>query len=97
MSEKAIKIRHVRVDARSLSVEFTDGRQLTSPLNLYPTLQHASDEDRAVFEVYGRSIHWPRLDVDLGIEGLLAGARELPCYAAKPALKKRRAGELTHV
>jgi hypothetical protein len=94
MKEKINKIRHVRVDEKSLTVEFTDGRSLTAPLNLYPTLQRASDEDRAVFEVYGRSIHWPRLDVDLGIEGLLAGARELSCYAGKTISKKHRTREL---
>jgi Protein of unknown function (DUF2442) len=94
MKEKTNKIRHVRVDEKSLTVEFTDGRSLTAPLSLYPTLQHASDEDRAVFEIYGRSVHWPRLDVDLGIEGLLAGARELSCYAGKTVSKKHRTREL---
>ena len=94
MSEKAIKIRHVRVDANSLTVEFADGRVLVTPLSHYPTLQRASDEDRAVFEVYGRSIHWPRLDVDLGVEGLLAGARELSCYAGKTVSQKNRTREL---
>jgi hypothetical protein len=94
MSKKAIKIRHIRVDANSLMVEFGDGRVLVTPLNHYPTLQRASDEDRAVFEVYGRSIHWPRLDVDLGVEGLLAGARELACYADKTVSKSRRHREL---
>ena len=94
MSKKAIKIRHVRVDANSLTVEFADGRALVTPLSHYPTLQRASDKDRAVFQVYGRSIHWPRLDVDMGVEGLLAGARELACYADKTVSKSRRHREL---
>ena len=94
MKEKINKIRHVRVDANSLTVEFADGRALVTPLSHYPTLQRASAEDRAVFEVYGRSIHWPRLDVDLGVEGLLAGARELACYAGKTVSKSRRHREL---
>src|ERR1017187_1904706 len=94
MKERINKIRPVRVDEERLIVEFTDGRSLTVPLNLYPTLQRASDADRAVFEIFGRSIHWPRLDVDLGIEGLLAGARELSCYAGKTVSKKHRTREL---
>jgi hypothetical protein len=94
MSEKAIKIRHVRVDENRLTVEFTDGRMLVTPLSHYPTLQRATGEDRAVFEIFGRSIHWPRLDVDLGVEGLLAGARELSCYAGKTVSKKHRTREL---
>jgi len=94
MKEKINKIRHVRVDENRLTVEFTDGRSLTAPLKLYPTLQRASADDRAVFEVYGRSIHWPRLDVDLGVEGLLAGARELACYAGKAVSTKPRTRKL---
>jgi hypothetical protein len=94
MKEKINKIRHVRVDANSLTVEFTDGRVLVTPLSHYPTLQRATGEDRAVFEIFGRSIHWPRLDVDLGVEGLLAGARELSCYAGKTVSKKHRTREL---
>src|ERR1017187_1422019 len=94
MSEKAIKIRHVRVDEKYLTVEFADGRMLVTPLSHYPTLQRATGEDRAVFEIFGRSIHWPRLDVDLGVEGLLAGARELSFYAGKTVSKKHRTREL---
>jgi len=94
MKEKINKIRHVRVDENCLTVEFTDGRTLVTPLRHYPTLQRATGEDRAVFEIFGRSIHWPRLDVDLGIEGLLAGARELACYADKTVSKSRRHREL---
>jgi hypothetical protein len=94
MKEKINKIRHVRVDENRLTVEFTDGRMLVTPLSHYPTLQRATGEDRAVFEIFGRSIHWPRLDVDLGIEGLLAGARELACYADKTVSKSRRHREL---
>ena len=94
MKEKINKVRHVRVDENRLTVEFTDGRMLVTPLSHYPTLQRASNEDRAVFEVYGRSIHWPRLDVDLGVEGLLAGAHELACYADKTVSKSRRHREL---
>jgi hypothetical protein len=94
MKEKINQIRHVRVDASRLTVEFTDGRSLTVPLKLYPTLLRASADDRAIFEIYGRSIHWPRLDVDLGVEGLLAGARELACYASKAVSPKSRTRKL---
>src|SRR5450759_2919100 len=94
MKEKINKIRQVRVDENRLTVEFTDGRTLVTHLSHYPTLQRATGEDRAVFEIFGRSIHWPRLDVDLGVEGLLAGARELACYADKTVSKSRGHREL---
>ena len=89
MNESAAKICQVHIDARRLSVELTGGRTLSTPLSHYPSLLRASDHERAVFEVYPRSIHWPLLDVDLGVAGLLAGATELPCYARKWSRKAK--------
>ena len=93
MNEGTARVRNVRIDARRLSVELTDGRTVTTPLVHYPTLLRATERERSVFEVYPRSIHWPLLDVDVGVKGLLAVARELPCYARKRSPKARRAHE----
>lgn len=58
-----------------LTVELRDGRVISTPLIWYPRLQEASPEDRAVWEWIGSGsgIHWPLLDEDLGIKGMLAG------------------------
>ncbi len=46
------------------------------PLAWYPRLLHASQEDRDHWEVAGAGfgIHWPAIDEDLSVEGLLRGA-----------------------
>lgn len=61
----------------------TDGFTFTVPLTFYPTLLLASDDERNAMEVSPYSLHWESLDCDLGIEGLLQGAKEHPKLAEK--------------
>jgi hypothetical protein len=53
-----------------------------------------SPEERSQFEITGSSVHWPDLDVDVGVEGLLAGAREHHHYARKAVERAVRLGRL---
>ena len=85
-----VEISEVQIDSQRLTVGLSDGRTVSVPLDFYPTLQCATDEERRHFEKFPCSIYWPELDCDLGIEGLLRGARELPVYAERG---KRRAAE----
>ena len=71
-------------DIRPVSVAFTseelvvtlaDGRKIATPLAWYPRLQHASAEARGRYELMAMGIHWPELDEDLGIAGMLQGRR----------------------
>jgi hypothetical protein len=59
-----------------LVVELEDGRTISVPLTWYPRLLHASQKDRDDWRVAGGGfgIHWPTLDEDLSIDGLLRGA-----------------------
>lgn len=56
-----------------LTVELKDGRTLIVPLEWFPRLRDASEADRQRFELYGDgyAIHWPALDEDISIPGLL--------------------------
>jgi hypothetical protein len=56
-------------------VDLRDGRTITVPLEWYPRLAHASTAERANWRLIGtgEGIHWPDLDEDISIEGLLAG------------------------
>ncbi|NEW87323.1 MULTISPECIES: DUF2442 domain-containing protein [Rhodopseudomonas] len=69
-------------DIRPVAVEFTadelvvtlaDGRRIATPLDWYPSLLHASATARTNFELMPMGIHWPELDEDLGIAGMLRG------------------------
>ena len=66
---------HVTVTDDSLTVDLVDGRTVSVPTAWYPRLAHASAPERENWRLIGRGegIHWPDLDEDISIEGLLAG------------------------
>ncbi|SRR6266545_6634358 len=67
--------RSVSVTDEALVVNLLDGRTISVPLAWYPRLAHGTPEERAEFHLIGEGegIHWPRLDEDVSVEGLLAG------------------------
>jgi hypothetical protein len=58
-----------------LRVSLTDGRSLSVPVAWFPRLAHASPSQRADYQLLGegQGIHWPQVDEDLSVMGLLAG------------------------
>ena len=69
--------RDVRTDDQALTVVLADGRVITTPLDWYPRLAHGTPQERVRWEPIGggEAIHWPDLDEDLGVEGLLLGKK----------------------
>ncbi len=65
----------VVVTEDTLTAELADGRTISVPLAWYPRLVHATPEERNNWQLIGggQGIHWPDLDEDISIEGLLAG------------------------
>lgn len=70
------KIKDVRIDEDTLTVDLADGRTLSTPLAWYPRLLHATPEQRNNFVIAGAGfgIHWPDVDEDVSVHGMLAGA-----------------------
>jgi len=66
---------NVVVTDDTLTVDLSDGRTISVPLAWYPRLVHGSQEERGNWRLIGRGegIHWPQLDDDISIEGLIAG------------------------
>ena len=62
-------------DEDAMRVAFTDGRILSVPLQWFPRLWRATPEQRRRYEIGGGgvSLHWPELDEDLSVAGLMAG------------------------
>lgn len=58
-----------------LRVSLTDGRWLSVPIAWFPRLAHALPSERAEYELLGdgQGIHWPGIDEDISVEGLIAG------------------------
>ena len=69
------RAKNVNFSDDTLSVELMDGRTITVPIVWYPRLLNASSEQRKKWELSGGGygIHWPEVDEDLSIEGLLRG------------------------
>ena len=59
-----------------MHAHLTDGRIVSVPLVWFPTLQRATLEQRARYEIGagGRGLPWPEIDEDISVAGLLAGA-----------------------
>lgn len=70
------QIKAVRIDDDTLTVDLADGRIFSTPLAWYPRLLHATPEQRNNFVISGAGfgIHWPDVDEDLSVHGMLAGA-----------------------
>jgi hypothetical protein len=71
------KAREVSVGDDELTVLLADGRKISVPLAWFPRLLHATVAQRLNFELLGEGegIHWPDIDEDLSVAGLLRGAR----------------------
>ncbi|MBN2381740.1 DUF2442 domain-containing protein [bacterium] len=80
MSSSMIEIKkfyaqHVHVTEDTLKVDLTDGRSIEVPLAWFPRLLHGNSEERNEWRLIGsgEGIHWPLLDEDISIQGLLEG------------------------
>jgi hypothetical protein len=67
----------VRVTDCELTVELDDGRTISVPIVWYPRLAHGTPEELAHWELNGPGlgIHWPDLDEDISVRGLLLGRK----------------------
>jgi hypothetical protein len=66
---------HVAVTDDTLVVDLVDGRTVSVPIAWYPRLAHGTPSERNNWRLIGRGegIHWPDLDEDVSVVGLLAG------------------------
>ena len=65
----------LKVTDDTLTVDLSDGRSLSVPLDWFPRLIHATSVERKRWRLIGRGrgIHWDLLDEDISIDNLLAG------------------------
>ncbi|HKK07919.1 MAG TPA: DUF2442 domain-containing protein, partial [Gemmatimonadota bacterium] len=80
------RIVDVEISSDALRVELADGRSLSAPLAWYPRLAGATAAERERWELAGGGygIHWPDVDEDLSVRGLLEG-RPAPGGRARPS------------
>jgi len=63
----------IRFDADRMHVQLSDGREIIVPLEWFPSLRNATDEQRNKWRLIGKGvgIHWEDLDEDISVAGLL--------------------------
>ena len=74
----------VSVSDDTLTLDLEDGRTISAPIVWYPRLAYATPEERSHFEITGAGygIHWPDLDEDIGVDGLLLGKKSTESAAS---------------
>jgi hypothetical protein len=83
----AVSATDVEVNDDNLTVELSDGRTIAAPPEWFPRLVHASAEERIKWRLIarGREVHWPSVDEDVSVAGLLAGQ---PSMESQSSFKK---------
>ncbi len=71
------RITQVNVTDDTLTVDLDDGRTIAVPIGWYPRLAYGTPAERANVTISsaGYGLHWPDLDEDIGVEGLLLGRK----------------------
>jgi Protein of unknown function (DUF2442) len=76
----------------TLSVDLEDGRTIAVPIGWYPRLAHGTAAERANVQISGAGygLHWPALDEDIGVAGLLLGKQSAESAASFERWLQRR-------
>jgi hypothetical protein len=92
MSTLKNKLREARANKIIITEEeliayLDDGRTIAVPISWYPRLLNGSVEERKNWRFIGEGtgIHWPDLDEDISIEGIIEG---VPSQESKSSLSK---------
>lgn len=83
---------NVMVTDKTLSLDLEDGRTISVPIGWYPRLAQGTPAERANFQIsgVGYGVHWPDLDEDIGVEGLLLGKKSAESAASFERWLQRR-------
>src|SRR5260370_625240 len=91
------RIQRIRVTRDQIIADLVDGRVISVPLAWSWRLSEATPAQRANFRLIGtgQGVHWPDVDEDISVEGLLHGTpARRPSLRAVPA-KRHTPGPAT--
>lgn len=85
--ETHLCIEDVKIDSSTITIELSDGRAVSTPLVWYPRLLNGTAKERKNWELIGdgQGIHWPDLDEDLSMDGMLNGR---PSFESQKSFQK---------
>lgn len=83
----AATAQQVQITDDELVIALTDGRRISAPLVWYPRLLVGTPTERNHWRLIadGEGIHWPDLDEDLSVEGVILGR---PSGESQASLKR---------
>ena len=64
----------VAIDDQHLVFGLADGRYVAAPIGWFPKLASAKDKQKKQFKLSPYGVHWPELDEDVSVQGILHGA-----------------------
>ena len=78
---------NIKITTDELIAFLDDGRTISVPLSWYPRLLNGTEKERNnwCFVGDGQGIHWPELDEDISIDGLVDG---IPSQESQASLSK---------
>jgi hypothetical protein len=84
--EISTRARSVRFESERMIVTLTDDREISVPVAWYPRLAQATPKQRNHWRLIGEGegIHWPDVDEDLPVAGILLGLKPPASLAPKP-------------
>ena len=70
------RIKRVTITEEAITAELLDGRVISVPLTWSWRLSEATPEQRSNYELIGDGlgVHWPDVDEDISVQGMLQGA-----------------------
>jgi Protein of unknown function (DUF2442) len=82
---EALEPVHAACREAELVVTLANGQKIVTPLWWYPRLFEATPEQRANYELSPFGVHWPDVDEDLSIEGMLVAGKAPGARQPQPA------------
>jgi hypothetical protein len=76
---------HALCTDAELIVTLANGQKIVTPLWWNPRLMNATPRQRANVELSPFGVHWPDVDEDLSIEGMLLGSKASGAKQPEPA------------
>lgn len=69
------RVNSVSCTEQELIVFLVDGRNISVPIVWFPRLAKANAQQKADYEILGdgEGIHWPQIDEDISVFGIIAG------------------------
>jgi len=85
-------VQSVSFKGRTLSFHLADGRTVTAPLDWFPRLLNGTARERKNHETIGAGygVHWPDLDEDISVEGMILGRKSFESDRSFQAWLDRR-------